>query len=74
MSSRPKYSRVLLKLSGEAFADADNSISPTVVESIARQLADVAELGVGIGVDFPVAFSFLAECQSPCARYGPLVC
>jgi len=50
LSSRPKYSRVLLKLSGEAFADADNSISPTVVESIARQLADVAELGVGIGV------------------------
>jgi uridylate kinase len=44
------YRRVLLKLSGEAFADEDNSISPVVVDSIARQLADVAELGVEMGV------------------------
>jgi uridylate kinase len=47
---RPKYRRVLLKLSGEAFADAHNSISPTVVASIARQLVDVSELGVETGV------------------------
>ena len=47
---RPKYRRVLLKLSGEAFADEQNSISPTVVASIARQLVDVSELGVEIGV------------------------
>jgi uridylate kinase len=47
---RPKYRRVLLKLSGEAFADEHNSISPTVVASIARQLVDVVELGVEIGV------------------------
>jgi uridylate kinase len=45
-----KYQRVLLKLSGEAFADVANSISPTVVSSIARQLADVAELGVQVGI------------------------
>jgi uridylate kinase len=48
--SKAKYKRVLLKLSGEAFADEGNSISPTVVGSIARQLADVAELGVQMGV------------------------
>jgi uridylate kinase len=47
---RSKYRRVLLKLSGEAFADEESSISPTVVASIARQLVDVAELGVEIGV------------------------
>jgi uridylate kinase len=47
---KAKYKRVLLKLSGEAFADEDNSISPTVVDSIARQLADVADLGVEMGV------------------------
>jgi uridylate kinase len=47
---RPKYRRVLLKLSGEAFADEHSSISPTVVASIARQLADVVELGVEVGV------------------------
>ncbi|MBA2530213.1 MAG: UMP kinase [Euzebyales bacterium] len=45
-----KYGRVLLKLSGEAFAGGDDSISPAVVKSIARQLADVAELGVQVGV------------------------
>jgi uridylate kinase len=46
-----KYGRVLLKLSGEAFADASNSISPTVVNSVASQLADVVTgLGVQVGV------------------------
>ena len=47
---RPKYHRVLLKLSGEAFADQANSISPVVVASVARQLCDVAQLGVQTGV------------------------
>lgn len=45
-----KYRRVLLKLSGEAFADPDNSISPVVVQSMAQQLAEVADLGVEVGV------------------------
>jgi uridylate kinase len=50
VGARQKYQRVLLKLSGEAFADASNSISPAVVHSIAEQLADVRELGVQTGV------------------------
>jgi uridylate kinase len=46
-----KYQRVLLKLSGEAFADADNSISPRITSSIAAQLAEVVgDLGVQVGV------------------------
>ena len=45
-----KYGRVLLKLSGETFADAENSISPDVVASIASQLVDVAGMGVEVGV------------------------
>ena len=45
-----KYRRVLLKLSGEAFADAANSISPPVVRSIATQLAEVVDQGVQVGV------------------------
>ncbi|MPZ72263.1 MAG: UMP kinase [Nitriliruptorales bacterium] len=45
-----RYRRVLLKLSGETFADADNSISPSVVASIAAQLADVGRMGVEVGV------------------------
>lgn len=49
--SEAKYRRVLLKLSGEAFADTENSISPHVVGSIAAQLVDVVEnLGVEIAV------------------------
>jgi uridylate kinase len=50
VQTEPKYRRVVLKLSGEAFADDGNSISPTVVQSMARQLADVADLGVELGV------------------------
>jgi uridylate kinase len=48
--ARSKYARVLLKLSGETFADEHSSISPEVVRSIAGQLVDVAELGVEVGV------------------------
>ena len=45
-----RYGRVLLKLSGEAFAGGQDTISPTVVKSIARQLAEVNALGVEVGV------------------------
>lgn len=50
MAGGPKYRRVLLKLSGEAFADAESSISPAIVHSIAKQLAEVASAGVEMGV------------------------
>ncbi|WP_108664639.1 UMP kinase [Euzebya rosea] len=49
-SPNKQYRRVLLKLSGEAFADEANSISPQVVASVADQLVEVAGLGVEIGV------------------------
>jgi uridylate kinase len=45
-----RYRRALLKLSGEAFADEHNSISPRVVASIADQLVDVTSLGVQMGI------------------------
>ena len=41
---------MLLKLSGEAFADAESSISPAIVHSIAKQLAEVVDRGVQVGV------------------------
>jgi len=47
---RGQFERVLLKLSGEAFADPDNSISPDVVGSIAAQLTEVCHAGVQVGV------------------------
>ncbi|CAN5864784.1 MAG: UMP kinase [Actinomycetota bacterium] len=45
-----KYGRVLLKLGGEAFSDPVSTISPTVVSSVAAQLAAVIELGVQLAV------------------------
>ncbi len=50
--SPPKYKRVLLKLSGEAFADPQHGfgIDPRVVASIARQLADAKNAGTELAV------------------------
>lgn len=49
---RPSYKRVLLKLSGEAFANpaVGFGIDAAGVSSLAAQLADVQQLGVQIGV------------------------
>jgi uridylate kinase len=47
-----KYNRVLLKLSGEAFADPQNGfgIDPRIVTSIAHQIAAAKNMGVELGV------------------------
>jgi uridylate kinase len=52
VGERPLYRRVLLKLSGDAFAppNGDFGISPDSVELLARQLADVMSLGVQTAV------------------------
>jgi uridylate kinase len=48
----PRYSRVLLKLSGEAFAGEEHSfgIEPRTVASIARQVAEASGMGVELGI------------------------
>ena len=48
----PVYKRVLLKLSGDAFAPSDEEfgISPDSVELLAQQLSDVLDLGVQTAV------------------------
>jgi uridylate kinase len=52
IQSELKYRRVLLKLSGEAFADPQHGfgIDPRVVASIARQVADAKNLGAELGI------------------------
>jgi uridylate kinase len=46
-AARPTYHRVLLKLSGEAFApDSGSGISDVATTLVARQLADVIDLGI----------------------------
>ncbi|MEK3886946.1 UMP kinase [Bacillus sp. FSL K6-3431] len=49
--ANPTYKRVVLKLSGEALAGTDGfGINPTVIKSIAKQVKEVAELGVEVAV------------------------
>jgi len=49
--SSPQWNRVLLKLSGEAFAGgAALGIDPSTVSSIARQVADVVRGGVQVAI------------------------
>jgi uridylate kinase len=52
LTARPQYHRVLLKLSGEAFApaDAEYGISSDATGLVARQLADVIDLGIQCAV------------------------
>jgi uridylate kinase len=48
----PKYRRILLKLSGEAFADPQSGfgIDPRIVSSMARQLAEAQAMGTELGI------------------------
>src|SRR5262245_25183657 len=50
--ARPQYHRVLLKLSGDAFAPADigYGISTAATGLLARELADVVDIGVQCAV------------------------
>ncbi|MHB9097799.1 MAG: UMP kinase [Syntrophales bacterium] len=48
---RPAYRRVLLKLSGEALMGKSSfAIDPEVVDAIADEIRDVADLGVQLGI------------------------
>ena len=51
MSPRPKYSRILLKLSGEALMGDDAyGINTATIQRIVSEVAEVARLGVQVGV------------------------
>src|SRR5208282_1317963 len=47
-AKRPKYSRILLKLSGEALGGPTANISPEAVAGMAEQIREVRELGVQV--------------------------
>jgi uridylate kinase len=46
----PVYRRVMLKLSGEMFGGGQIGVDPNVVQSIARQIAEVVGLGTQVAV------------------------
>lgn len=51
MTEKAKYSRVVLKLSGEALAgDVGYGIDPKIIESIAQQIKEIVELDVEVAV------------------------
>ncbi|MCD8510813.1 MAG: UMP kinase [Bacillus sp. (in: Bacteria)] len=48
---KPKYNRIVLKLSGEALAGEQGfGIDPTVIQSIAEQIRDIVELNVEVAI------------------------
>src|SRR6266853_2394533 len=51
-AGKPKYRRIVLKLSGEALRESGSqeTISPAIVTNIARQIQEVRQLGVETAV------------------------
>jgi len=47
-SNRPKFTRILLKLSGESLGDNGVGISPEAVQNLAHQIKEVRDLGVQV--------------------------
>ncbi len=48
---RPRFKRILLKLSGEALmGDQSFGIDPSVLENIASEISDIHKLGVEVGI------------------------
>ncbi len=51
MTDKPRYKKILLKLSGEALVgDGDYGISPEIISSIAGEVKEVKELGVEVAI------------------------
>ncbi len=47
---KPAYDRILLKISGEAFAGTESAVDAMTIASMADQIADVARSGVSVAV------------------------
>ena len=49
--ARPRYRRILLKLSGEALMGGQSfGIDPSVLETVASEISDIHKLGVEVGI------------------------
>ena len=61
-----RYSRVLLKVSGESLkGSADSGIEPNAVAYLAEEIGQVHEMGIEIGVVIGVATSGEAKLPNP---------
>ena len=61
MTDKPVYKRILLKLSGEALKDEDNSISPAIVHEMAESIKEIVDSGIDVDDD-------CAEIDDNCAK------
>lgn len=50
MAKEPKYKRVLLKLSGEAFQGEKDSLDPDVIAGIVDQIRKVKDMGIELAI------------------------
>ncbi len=52
LSASPRYRRIVLKISGEALREigSGDSISPQIVHNVAKQVAEIRQLGVEVAV------------------------
>jgi uridylate kinase len=50
MADSPVYKRILLKLSGEALKNEDNSISPSIVHDMALSIKEIVDSGVEVAL------------------------
>jgi uridylate kinase len=48
--SQPRFSRVLLKLSGEAFSESETGVDVDTTRSMAEQIAEVTRAGISVAV------------------------
>jgi hypothetical protein len=70
MTTKPKYKRILLKLSGEALAgDHEQTIDQGVLEYFAKEIHSIHELGVQVAIVVGGGISG-AVVQSHFARHG----
>jgi uridylate kinase len=47
---KPRYRRILLKLSGDAFSGPNGAVDPDVVYELAKEVKEVLDLGLELGV------------------------
>ena len=66
---KPKFRRVLLKISGEVLGGKTGGICPESVHDVAAQVREVARLGVQIGL-WQKAFSKQTPCPASRSRCG----
>jgi uridylate kinase len=73
LMDKPKYKRILLKLSGEALSSDGEVLEPSILEQYAQEIKKIHDLGVEVAIVIGGGniFRGASLCQSwyrPCTR------